>query len=65
VSLVADVHRAIAAVEAELFADLRADEIGTLQALLARVKTTEVGTDYDPEQCPRGGPGARGAPGPC
>jgi DNA-binding MarR family transcriptional regulator len=39
-SLVADVHRVIAAVEAELFADLDAAEITTLQGLLARVKAS-------------------------
>jgi DNA-binding MarR family transcriptional regulator len=38
--LVADVHRAITAVEAELFADLDATEIATLQGLLARVKAS-------------------------
>lgn len=36
--LVAEVHRGIAAVEAELFGDLDAREIATLGALLARVK---------------------------
>jgi DNA-binding MarR family transcriptional regulator len=39
--LVADVHRVIAAVEAELFADLDAAEITTLQGLLARVKASD------------------------
>ncbi|MCW2887317.1 MAG: hypothetical protein QOE54_6468 [Streptosporangiaceae bacterium] len=38
--LVADVHRVIAAVEAELFADLDAAEITALQGLLARVKAS-------------------------
>jgi DNA-binding MarR family transcriptional regulator len=38
--LVADIHGAIAAVETELFADLDATEITTLQGLLARVKVS-------------------------
>jgi DNA-binding MarR family transcriptional regulator len=64
-SLVAEVHRVIAAVEADLFADLDPTEVTTLQALLARVKTTDGGMDYDPEQCPRSGSAERGAPDPC
>lgn len=36
--LVGEVHRAVAAVEAELFADLTADELATLQSLLQRLK---------------------------
>jgi DNA-binding MarR family transcriptional regulator len=36
--LVNDVYASIAAVEAQLFADLDASEIGTLQGLLARIK---------------------------
>jgi DNA-binding MarR family transcriptional regulator len=46
-SLVADVHRVIAAVEAELFAGLNAAEITTLQGLLARVKASSA----DDEDC--------------
>lgn len=41
--LIADIHDSIVAVEAELFADLDADEIRTLQGLLARVKASEDG----------------------
>ncbi|MCO6007205.1 MarR family winged helix-turn-helix transcriptional regulator [Actinoallomurus purpureus] len=40
--LVGEIHRAVAAVEAELFADLNADELDTLQGLLERIRP---GTD--------------------
>jgi DNA-binding MarR family transcriptional regulator len=46
-TLVADIQRAIAAVDAELFVDLDAAEIITLQGLLARVKASSA----DDEAC--------------
>ena len=36
--LVGEIHRTVAAVEAELFADLNADELATLQGLLERIR---------------------------
>ncbi|GAA4617904.1 MarR family winged helix-turn-helix transcriptional regulator [Actinoallomurus liliacearum] len=45
--LVGDVHTAVAAVEAELFADLTAGELATLQRLLERVRP-----GADDEGCP-------------
>jgi len=45
--LVADVYASIASAEAELFADLEASEISTLQALLARINDTSADTGCD------------------